>query len=358
MDYKNIINEQLEAMDLDALEELAGRGDPFGLSDLTVREIIERLLNREPLFEMDQIAGSIGQYFFNEVFSSVSLGIQILAVCILMALMTHLCTAFGRSAASSIGAMACSCAVIAMCLFNFRDVYLLCESTVSNMALFMQVLIPVLLPLILAIGGLSSGGILSPVIISSVTIFTTLIQKLILPLLFFSCIFILGNSLADRDYIKKLALLLRSVAVFIIGLSVTLFSGLTAIQSLVTKSADGMLVKTAKFSVDNLIPIVGGFAADSLDMVLSCTSIIKNSIGIFGLIIIMLLLTLPLIQVLAVALVYKVTAALVEPIGNKVIADCLNEMGNTVILLAVVMFLCAVLFIIFISILISIGTAL
>ena len=119
-----------------------------------------------------------------------------------------------------------------------------------------------------------------------------------------------------------------------------------------------MLIRTAKFSVDNLIPIVGGFAADSLDMVLSCTSIIKNSIGIFGLIVIILLIALPLIKVLAVALVYKVTAALVEPIGNKVIADCLNEMGNTVILLAVVMFLCAVLFIIFISILISIGTAL
>lgn len=34
MDYKNIINEQLEAMDLEALEELAGKGDPFGLSVL------------------------------------------------------------------------------------------------------------------------------------------------------------------------------------------------------------------------------------------------------------------------------------------------------------------------------------
>ncbi len=356
MDYKNIINEQLEAMDIEALEELAGRSNVFGMSDLRVSDIISRLINGEPLFDIDGVTGSVAEFFFNELTSSISLGIQILAICILMALMTHLCTAFGSSAASSIGAMACSCAVIALCLFNFRDVYLLCESTISNMALFMQVLIPVLLPLILAIGGFSSGGILSPAIITAVTVFTTLIHKLILPLLFFSCIFILGNSLADRDYIKKLALLLRSAAVFVIGLSVTLFSGLTAIQSFVTKSADGMLVKTAKFSVDNLIPIVGGFAADSLDMVLSCTAIIKNSIGIFGLIVIILLLVMPLMQVLAVALVYKVTSALVEPIGNKVIADCLNEMGNTVILLAVVLFLCAVLFIVFISILISIGT--
>ncbi|GAB1475362.1 stage III sporulation protein AE [Bacillota bacterium] len=358
MDYRNIINEQLESMNIESLEELAGKGNALGIPDLSVSEIISRLLNGEPLFQVDSIAGSIGSYFLSELSSAVYLGIQIVAVCIIMALMTNLSTSFGSEAASSIGAMACSCAVIAMCLFNFRDVYELCDKAVSNMAMFMQVLIPVLLPLIIAIGGFSSGGILSPSIISTVTVFASIIQKIILPLLFSSCVFILGNSLADRDYIKKLAILLRTAAVFIVGFLVTVFSGLTALQGIVTKSADGMLIKTAKFSVDNLIPIVGGFAADSLDIVMSCTTIIKNSVGIFGLIVIFLMLAIPLVKVLAVALIYKITAALVEPIGNKVIADCLNEMGNTVVLLAIMIFLSGVLFIIFLSILISIGVAL
>lgn len=357
LDYKNIINEQLESMNIAALEELAGMGNALGISNLSVGEIISKLINREPLFHVDKIIEGFAGYFLGELYSAVYLGIQIVAVCILMALMTNITNAFGNSAASTIGAMACSCVVIAMCLFNLRDVYQLCESTVSNMALFMQVLIPILLPLIISIGGLSSGGILSPSIITSVVLFTTLIQKLILPLLFSSCIFILGNSLTDRDYVKKLAMLLRSAAIFIVGFLVTIFSSLTAIQGLVTKSADGMLIKTAKFSVDNLIPIVGGFAADSLEMVLNCTTIIKNSIGIFGLIVIILMLSMPLIKVLAVAFVYKVSAALVEPIGNRIIADCLNEMGNTVILLGIMLFLSGVLFIIFIGILISIGVS-
>lgn len=357
MDYNNLINEQLESLNLEALEELTGRGNSLGMPDLSVGEIISRLVNGKPLFEIDQIVDSITNLFIKEMSSGINLGVQIIAVCIIMALLTHLCNAFGNTAASTIGAMAASCVVIAMCLFNFREIYFLTESTVSNMALFMQILIPVLLPLIVSIGGFSSGGVLSPSIITSVVIFTTIIQKVVLPLLFSSCIFILGNSLADRDYIKKLALLLRSAALFIVGISMTLFSGLTAIQSLVTKNADGMLVKTARYSVDNLIPIVGGFAADSLDIVLSCTTIIKNSIGILGLIIVMFLLTFPLLKILAVALIYKITSALVEPIGNKVIGDCLNEMGNTVILLGVLLFLSAVLCIIFIGILISIGTA-
>ena len=230
------------------------------------------------------------------------------------------------------------------------------RDTIDRMALVMQVILPLLLPLLIAMGSIASGGILNPVILGAVTLFTTIIQKVILPVLFFSCVFILGNSLADRDYIKKLAVLLRGFATFLIGLSVTIFSGLTAIQGFVTKSADGMLVKTAKFSVDNFIPIVGGFAADSMDMVLSCTAIIKNSIGLFGLFIIITLVAIPLIKLLAIALVYKITAALVEPIGNKVISDCLNELGNTVITLGVIVFLGALLFIIFLSILISLGS--
>lgn len=345
-------------MDIETLEELAGVKNTLGMPDLNVSEIIARLLNKEPLFQIDKIFESIVSFFIGEVTSAIYLGVQILAVCILMALMTNLASAFGNAAASTIGAMACSCVVIAMCLFSFRDIYQLSEGTVYNMAMFMQVLIPVLLPLIIAVGGFSSGGILSPTIVTSVVIFSTLIQKFILPLLFSSCVFILGNSLADRDYIKKLALLLRSVAIFVVGFSVTLFSGLTAIQGLVTKTADGMLIKTAKFSVDNLIPIVGGFAADSLDIVLSCTSIIKNSVGVFGLIVIILMLALPMIKIFTVALVYKITATLVEPIGNKVISDCLNEMGNTVVLLGLMILLCGVLFLIFIGILISIGIAL
>lgn len=358
MDYKNIINEQLESMNLEALEELIMGENTTGIPSLGIKEIIAKLLNGEPLFQMNTIVDAITAYFLKEFHSAISLGVQIIAVCIIMALMTNLSSSFGHGIASTIGAMACNCTVIAMCLFNFHGIYQVSEGAISNMAGFMQILIPLLLPLIISVGGISSGGILSPSIIASVTIFTTFIQKLILPLIFFSCVFILGNSLADRNHIKKLALLIRSVAIFIIGFLVTLFSGLSAIQGLITKSADGMLLKTARFSVDNLIPIVGGFAADSIEIVLSCTTIIKNSLGIFGLISIVIMLLIPLVKILAVALVYKVTSALVEPIGNSSMADCLNEMGNTVILLGVMLFLTSFLFMVFISIFISIGIAL
>jgi stage III sporulation protein AE len=223
------------------------------------------------------------------------------------------------------------------------------------MTVTMQALLPVLVPLLIAMGSFTSGSILNPFIVTAITIFNSILQRVIMPAIYLSCIFILVNSLSDRDYVKKLALFIRGFAIAAMGLSVTLFSGLTIMQGMVTKTADGMLAKTAKYSVDNFVPIVGGFAADSIDLILSCTTIIKNGVGIFGLIIILTLLIIPMVKILAVAIVFKLTAVITEPISNKTISDCLNEIGNTVITLAVILFLGAMMFLIFLAIIIGIG---
>ena len=148
---------------------------------------------------------------------------------------------------------------------------------------------------------------------------------------------------------------MRKAALYSTGLIVTIFTGITAIQGIVTKTADGLLVNTARYSISNFVPIVGKFASDSVDMVLSCAAIIKNSIGLLGIILILCLLTGPVIKLIAVAIIYKITAILAEPISTKQISSTLTEMGSSVITLTVILGLSAFMFLIFITIIIGIG---
>ncbi len=90
-------------------------------------------------------------------------------------------------------------------------------------------------------------------------------------------------------------------------------------------------------------------------MVLSCIGVIKNGISIFGVILIVSLLAIPLIKLMAIAVIYKITAIIIEPIGNKQVSGCMNEMGNAVITMAVVLFLAALMFLVFLTIIIGIG---
>jgi stage III sporulation protein AE len=64
---------------------------------------------------------------------------------------------------------------------------------------------------------------------------------------------------------------------------------------------------------------------------------------------------IPLIKIIAIAVIYKLTAIIIEPIGNKQVSDTMNEMGNAVVTMAVVLFLTALMFLIFMTIIIGIG---
>ena len=290
-----------------------------------------------------------------EVKASIFLGCEILAICIVTGLLSNLSSSFGNKTVSSLGTMVCSFVIIALCIGNFYQTYDYCRQTMDIMTTSMEILLPIMIPLLISMGGVSSGGIMNPVIIGAVTGFNFIMQHLVLPLVFLSAIFILINSITEKDYVKKLSVFLRRAALFITGLTVTIFSGITAIQGIVTKSADGILMNTARFSINNFVPIVGGFAADSLDMVISCIGLIKNAIGVIGIIVILSLLVIPVVKILSIAVIYKVIAIATEPVTTKNISDSLNEIGTAAITMTVVLSVGALMFLIFITVIMGMG---
>lgn len=358
MDYESMIQEQMAELDLSELEQIME--DAAAMSNgifeaISTEDIVDSFISGEPLFDAENILNNIFDLLFLEVRSGLVLGVEIITICIIMGLLNNLSSSFGNKAASSLGNIVCSCMIIMLCLGNFRDVYSSCMDTLDIMTTTMQVLLPILIPLLISIGGFSSGSILDPVIAGAVTGFNTIFQSIILPVLFIASTLILINSLTEKPYVGRLATFLRKAALYGTGLTVTIFTGIASIQGLMTKSADGLLVNTARYSVSNFVPIVGKFASDSIDMVLSCAGLIKNGVGLMGIIVILCLLSGPVLKMLSVALIYKITAVLAEPISSKQISSTLNEMGSAVITMTVILGMGALMFLIFLTIIISIG---
>ncbi len=82
-------------------------------------------------------------------------------------------------------------------------------------------------------------------------------------------------------------------------------------------------------------------------MLLSCITSLRSGIGIAGVIILVLLLTGPLLRVCAIVLVFRLTAAVLEPMGNDRVSDCMSDMGNAVMILGALLLLSTMMFIIF-----------
>ena len=190
MDYEIVLKEQMDAMDLSELEDsLSDAAQQSGvLEDLSVQELVDRLLNGQAILDSDQILENLKNLFLLEVRSSLILGCEILAVCILIGLLTNFSDSFGKRTVSSLGTVICSCVIIALCMGNFYQSYNYCQETLGTMTRSMEIMLPIMIPLLVAMGGISSGSILDPAIAGAVTGFSALMEHVILPLVFLSAV--------------------------------------------------------------------------------------------------------------------------------------------------------------------------
>ena len=280
---------------------------------------------------------------------------EILIICIIIGLLKNLSSSFGKKSISDISLLVCTMIIIGISINSFRLAYDLCIDSVTTMVSTMEILTPILLGILISTGSIASGTIMSPVVIGAVSGTGIIIKRIILPAMFAATILVLVNCLTEKDYVNKLSKLLRNAAVAVTGLILAVLSGIISVQGLITDASDGLLINTAKYSLSTFIPIVGGFTADTAELFIRCMSTIKSIVGVFGIITLVLVILVPLIKLLIIALIYKITAAATEPICAGKISDGLNDMGSCIVSLSAVMFFTALLFIIFISIIVSMG---
>ena len=355
MEYQQILEEQfnnvVDQESLSSIMEQAGDVTAGIASNFSAENILAAIADGRSIFDDQAIIEDIRSLFFLEMKSALILCVQILTICIVIGLLKGLSSSFSSKSVSEISMMICSMVMIGICITNFKTTYQLAADSVNTMSNTMEILMPVIIGILIGTGAVASGTILSPVIIGSITGVSFILKTFILPALFGSTVLTLINCLTEKDYVNKMAKLIRNAAVAVTGLLLVILGGVINIQGLLTEASDGLLLNTARYSLSNFIPIVGGFTSDTVDLFLRCMGTIKSVVGVFGMILIILLLLAPLIKILVIAFIYKVT----EPVTESKISEGLNEMGSCVVSIGAIMFFTALLFIMYISVIIRIG---
>ena len=130
--------------------------------------------------------------------------------------------------------------------------------------------------------------------------------------------------------------LLKTGAGWTLGVGFTVFISVTALQSLGAAAADGVSIRTAKYAVDHFVPVVGGMFADTMDTLVGASLLIKNALGLTGLLILLVTASLPMVQTLAAAAVYRACAALLEPLSDSRASGCMQAFSDVLMLLFVI----------------------
>lgn len=283
--------------------------------ELTNKNLVSFIKEEETL-SIKAIIKGIGTYLFYELLINSKLLGTLIVLILFSTVLQSLHGTFEQSVVSKIAYFVVFLVLIHMTLNSFYVVFHYAKSTIEMMSSFMLALIPLLLSIIATSGQLISVTFFHPLVIFLVHISGVIVSTFVFPLLYLSALLMIVSFLSERYQATQLATLFRTIALGTIGLFMTVFLGVMSVQGTATAFQDGIVLKTTKFLTGNFIPVVGRTITDATDTVLSATILLKNTIGIVGLTIIVLIAVFPAVKIAIIAFIYRLAAALLQPLGD------------------------------------------
>ncbi|HLR40480.1 MAG TPA: stage III sporulation protein AE [Virgibacillus sp.] len=323
----------LEDMSLDGVQaywnELV---DDYGgyIPELEKTSIYEFIKNNGSFSLKDSLIGLIKYLFYELLLNGKLLGLLLMLTLFSIILQT-MQSAFERNAVSKIAYFVVYIVLIYIALNSFYLAFSYAKDAIDTMGSFMIALLPLVLGLMASFGNVIAVSFFHPIVIFLINLSGLLVSQFILPLLFLSALLLIVSSLNENYQVTHLANLFKTVSLGVLGAFLTIFLGVMSVQGTASAIQDGVAMKTAKFITGNFIPIVGRTFTDAADTILSASLLLKNAIGIVGVIIIVFLALFPALKIFAIALTYKIAAAVLQPIGDGPVITSLNTISKYIV---------------------------
>ncbi|MBW6410942.1 stage III sporulation protein AE [Clostridium weizhouense] len=342
----NVLYDYINKMKTDV--ELMNNLDP-------VEYIKEYVKEGKGNISIKTISKAVITMLFREVKSVLKLVISIVTIVIICSLIKNLQSAFSNDSVSEIAFYACYALIIMILSKSFIISINVAREVITNISDFMAALLPVLITMIGVAGGMTQAATLDPIVFVGVIFIPRIYSNIIIPLILMGFVLEFANNLSNEHKITNLCKLLKQSILWMQGIIITVFIGILTIRGITSKTIDAVTLKTAKFAIDNFIPIVGKTFSDAIASVAGYSLIIKNAVSSIGLVIIVLILLYPVIKLILMTLIYKLAAALIEPISDSRITNSVAAAGTSMTLIISCVLSVSLMFFILIAIIASSG---
>lgn len=285
---------------------------------------LKELIKGEEGFSLTAIIKGLLTFLFYEVLENGKLLGTLLMLTIFSSILQSIHNAFEKSTVSKIAYFVVYIVLIYITLNSFYLVFTYAQETVEMMSNFMIALLPLMLGLLASFGQVITVSFFHPIIIFLIHTSGLLITNFIFPLLYLSALLHIISQLNENFQASHLAELFKTISIGALGVFLSLFLGVISVQGTASAIQDGVALKTTKFITGNFIPVIGSTFTDAADTVLSALLILKNAIGIIGLMVIVFIAIFPAIKILIISFIFKLSAALLQPLGNSPIITSLT----------------------------------
>lgn len=343
------IDQVLDGLDTAVLEQALAPDDPLKATG-GLRATLSALARGEMTLSFDQLMGLLVSHFASAARASAWRLTRLAAPALVWSILRRLTGKGGDAGKAVCYLMVCVCLAR-----DLADHLALCTSSMEKLSRGMQGLFPLLLTLMAAMGGSAGSTLMQPAVVAAAGSMTGLIRHVTLPLATSAGVLTMLCHLGNGLRLDRLASLAHRAATWTLGLCFTVFIAVLMTRGVTAAAVDGITLRTAKYALDNLIPVVGGLFADTVDTLVGSGMLVQGALGVTGLMLVLSWAMSPLCQTLCAALCYQLASALMQPVADGELARCIGGFSRVLMLLFIIQLCTAAMFLLLVAQLVAVS---
>lgn len=343
-DYQAHYQEIYELLNIDDTEKLLREEE----INIDLSNLIGDIASGEGSYVGGQLVNILKEQLIGEIILNRNLMLQIVIVVLLGSIFVNLANSFGTGFVSENGFYITYLIITSMMLLSFVGTMEMATVAIERVLTMIKIIVP-LYALAMNFVGQSMASVgMYEVVMVGIWLVQVVILRFIIPMIKFYIIISLVNNLNQEDSFSRLSTLVVNIVNWVLKTVVYFIVGLNIIKGLVEPQIDALGRNTVN-RVATLLP-GGGMVNALTGTFLGAGVVVKNSIGVGGIMILLIVVLAPIIKLLVVMLTVRITSALIQPIGEKRYVEGIETLARGNQLLLQTMFSSVVLFMLTIAI--------
>lgn len=310
---------------------------------------VGKLMAGEEPFSFSGIASKVIGSLKTEITANMNTFGRLITIAIIAALFTNLSMSFKNNQVSETGYYVTYLLLFGLLISTFVGASVIATTVIRRVLDFMKALVPTYF---LAVG-FTTGSATSILFYQSALIIISFVDlvivRIIIPLINFYLLITLANNLSKEDMLSRLAALLETSIKWLLKSLLGAVVGYQAIQGLIVPVTD-QVKRSVFFKASESIPVIGNTLGSVTETVLGAGVLLKNAIGVAGLVVLITICVIPLIKLLVISFIHKGASAVLQPISDKRIIECIGASAKAAEMLIYAVFVGTVLFLLSITI--------
>lgn len=324
-------------------------------SEFNLNDLFKESLNGK--FDNNKVLGLITKLLGPNIKNAILTLSGVMIVVIINSVLKAISENLGNESVSKIAYYIEYILIVTIIMHNFSNVITSVKQALQELSAFSNSLIPLLSTLVIATGNVTTSGMIEPILLIAVTFISNFVINVLIPIILVAFALEVVSKISNQVQVKKLSAFMKKGSLWTLTTVLTLFMTIASLEGGLTSSIDGVTLKAGKSIVSAVIPVVGKILGDAVDTVMGYSNIIKNAVGLIGIIVIISICIKPIINLTVLTITYKLGAALSEPIADKQVVEIIDSMAGIFKILLGIMFASTVFIVIGIAIVLKISNS-